>query len=81
MLDSLCGTLISLDDDVAVLDVNGMRFRVDIPNSTATNLTLGQENTIVLTRLSFNPNEGSFFPFSCRVSNQPIHSVRASTAC
>lgn len=72
MLDSLCGTLISLDDDVAVLDVKGIRFRVDIPNSTANSLTLNQENTVLLTRMSFNPNEGSFnlFGFSTEVERE-----------
>lgn len=72
MLDSLCGKLLFSDDDIAVLDVGGVRFRLDIPYSTARLLAeRGQEITL-MTRLSFNPNEGSFnlFGFGTEVERE-----------
>jgi Holliday junction DNA helicase RuvA len=60
MLDSLRGVLLESDEDYAVLDVGGLRFRAEIPASTAATLPAVGEATTVLTRLSFNPNDGVF---------------------
>lgn len=60
MLDSLLGTVLGCDEDHAILDVNGIRFRLDIPTSTARTLTAGSGAVTLLTRLSFNTNEGTF---------------------
>ena len=63
MIDSLCGQLLASDDDFAVIDVNGIRFRLDIPASTARQLDKSDSPATLLTRLSFNPNEGTFALF------------------
>ncbi len=63
MLDSLHGKLLSLDEDVAILDVNGVRFRLDVPASTARTLKADEGPVTIMTRLNFNPNEGSFVLF------------------
>ncbi len=60
MLHSLHGTLMEFEDDYAVVDTGGIRFAVEIPGSTAQLLPGAGEQTTLLTRLSFNPNEGSF---------------------
>ncbi len=63
MIDSLCGTLLERDDDFAVLDVNGIRFRLDVPASTARALGPTGQRVELRTRLSFNTNDGLFLLF------------------
>ncbi len=60
MLDSLHGTLLEKDDDYAVVDVNGLRFRMEVPRSTAVALPDGGHAVTLRTRLSLNVNEGAF---------------------
>lgn len=60
MLDSLHGTLLEKDDDYAVVDVNGLRFRMEVPRSTAVALPDGGHAVTLRTRLSLNINEGAF---------------------
>lgn len=72
MLESVKGTLLSVDHDVAVIDVGGLRFRLEIPDSTARSLgAVGSESTL-LARLSFNANDGQFllFGFSTEVERE-----------
>ncbi|MEQ8820407.1 MAG: Holliday junction branch migration protein RuvA [Sumerlaeia bacterium] len=72
MIDSLQGTLLDHDESHAIVDVGGVRFRVEIPGSTAVQLPAQGEPVTLLTRLSFNPNEGSFalFGFSTPMERQ-----------
>ncbi len=63
MLHSLHGTLLEFEDDYAVVDAGGIRFAVEIPGSTAQQLPPAGGTATLLTRLSFNPNEGSFLLF------------------
>ncbi|MDX2176175.1 MAG: Holliday junction branch migration protein RuvA [Candidatus Sumerlaeia bacterium] len=60
MIDSLRGTLLDLDEDSATLDVGGIRFRLDVPASTARQLPAPGQAAELKTRLSFNVNEGTF---------------------
>lgn len=60
MIDSLRGVLAELEGDFAVLDVSGVRFRLDIPESTARSLGTTGDDVTLLTRLNFNVNEGVF---------------------
>ena len=60
MIDSLHGTLLAGDADFAIIDVNGIRFRAEIPASTARELPPPGNTVTILTRLSLNPNEGNF---------------------
>jgi holliday junction DNA helicase RuvA len=60
MIESLAGTLLENEDDYAVLDVGGVRFRLEIPGSTATGLPAVGNAVTLLTRLNFNMNEGTF---------------------
>lgn len=60
MLHSVCGTLLEFEEDYAVVDVNGLRFAVEIPGSTAQQLPKVGERSTLLTRLSFNANDGTF---------------------
>jgi len=63
MLDSLCGRLLEFEDDFAIVDVGGVRFHAAIPSSTASQFPeVGGEVTL-LTRLSFNANDGQFALF------------------
>jgi Holliday junction DNA helicase RuvA len=59
VLDSLKGTVLELDQDHAVVDVNGLRFGLEIPASTAAQLARGAVAE-VRTRLNFNANDGAF---------------------
>lgn len=63
MLESLKGVLLSVDDDVAVIDVGGMRFRLEVPASTARTLGVPGGEATLLSRLSFNANDGQFLLF------------------
>lgn len=63
MIDALEGKLIAWEDDHALLDTGGVTFRLDIPASTAGTFTEPGINVRLLTRLSFNPNEGTFALF------------------
>ncbi|MCB2154431.1 Holliday junction branch migration protein RuvA [bacterium] len=60
MLHSLKGTLVDFEEDFAVIDVGGVRFQVEIPASTAGQLGASGDPAEVLTRLSFNANDGTF---------------------
>lgn len=60
MLDSLHGRLLEKDDDFAVVDVNGVRFRAEVPRSTAVALPEPGQGVELRTRLSLNVNEGTF---------------------
>jgi Holliday junction DNA helicase RuvA len=60
MLDAISGILLRRDDDWAVIDVNGLQFRAEIPASTASQLPAIGEKATLLTRLSLNTNEGTF---------------------
>ncbi len=63
MFHSLHGTLLDFEDDFAVIDVNGLRFQVEIPGSTASILPARGEAATLMTRLSFNANDGTFSLF------------------
>lgn len=63
MLHSVSGTLLEFEEDYAVIDVNGLRFRVEIPGSTATQLPPAGQRATLLTKLSFNANDGEFALF------------------
>lgn len=63
MIDSLAGCLLELDEDYAVVDVGGIRFRSEIASSTARQLPPVGERVELLTRLSFNANDGEFSLF------------------
>lgn len=63
MLHSLNGLLLDFEDDFAVIDVGGVRFQVEIPASTAAQFGAIGERAAVLTRLSFNANDGTFSLF------------------
>lgn len=63
MLHSLVGVLVEFEDDYAVVDVHGMRFKVDIPGSTARVLGEAGSRVVLFTRLSFNPNDNAFSLF------------------
>lgn len=63
MLDSLRGKLLAIGDGRAVVDVNGLRFALEIPKSTETLLGAAGAEVEVLTRLSLNTNEGNFLLF------------------
>lgn len=63
MLHSIVGVLVEYEDDFAVVDVHGMRFRVEIPGSTARVLGEAGSRTTLFTRLSFNPNDNTFTLF------------------
>jgi Holliday junction DNA helicase RuvA len=63
MIDSLQGTLLAVVDAGAVLDVNGVRFALEIPDSTASALPAVGQRATLLTRLNFNMNEGTFALF------------------
>lgn len=60
MLHSVSGTLLEFEEDYAVVDANGIRFAVEIPGSTAQQLPKAGERATLLTRLSFNANDGTF---------------------
>lgn len=60
MIDSLSGKLLEAEEDFAVVDVNGVRFRLEIPTSTHRALPRTGEAVVVRTRMSFNMNEGTF---------------------
>lgn len=63
MLESVQGTLLERDDDFAVVDVGGVRLRLDIPASSAAQLPERGKQAELFTRLSFNANDGSFALF------------------
>ncbi len=63
MIDALEGTLLGWDDDFALLEVHGVTFRLDIPASTAGTFAEAGQTARLFTRMSFNPNEGSFALF------------------
>lgn len=63
MIDSLSGVLVSAEEDFAVIDVHGIRFRLDVPASTARGLPAPGVPTALFTRLSFNANDGEFALF------------------
>jgi Holliday junction DNA helicase RuvA len=63
MLDSLSGVLLDCDGDFAVLDVSGLRFRLEIPASTRAQLPPVGERAVLFARLSLNVNEGLFLLF------------------
>ncbi|MBI1292272.1 Holliday junction branch migration protein RuvA [bacterium] len=60
MLDAISGILLRSDEDWAVVDVNGLQFRAEIPASTARQLPAPGQKATLLTRLSLNTNEGTF---------------------
>ncbi|MDK2972033.1 MAG: holliday junction helicase RuvA [Candidatus Sumerlaeota bacterium] len=68
MLHSLQGKLLEADEDHAVVDVGGLRFRVEIPGSTAAQLPKPGEPVELLTNLAFNANDGTFSLFGFRTS-------------
>jgi Holliday junction DNA helicase RuvA len=63
MLDAIEGILLHRDDDHAVLNVNGLHFRPEIPASTAAVLPEPGQPARLYTRLSINTNEGEFLLF------------------
>ena len=63
MIESLAGRLLSKDDDFAVLDVSGVRFRLEIPASSASQLPAPGQPAELFTRLSFNAKDGVFALF------------------
>lgn len=63
MLHSIVGVLVEFEDDFAVVDVHGMRFKVEIPGSTARVLGEAGGRVALFTRLSFNPNDNAFALF------------------
>lgn len=63
MLHSIVGVLVEYEDDYAVVDVHGMRFKVEIPGSTARVLGEAGSRITLFTRLSFNPNDNVFSLF------------------
>ncbi|MGF1573063.1 MAG: Holliday junction branch migration protein RuvA [Sumerlaeia bacterium] len=63
MINHLNGILISCDDDCAVIDVNGLGFRCEIPGSTAAALPKKGERASLYTYLVFNPNDNEFTLF------------------
>lgn len=71
MIDSLKGPILFADEDSAVLDVNGIRFRLEIPLSTARVIRQGDVGELK-TRLSFNANDGAFslFGFATEVERE-----------
>lgn len=72
MLDALTGTIVAKDEDTATVEVQGFRFRLDIPTSTATALPAPGDVYTLMTRLSFNTNEGTFqlFGFATEVERE-----------
>lgn len=60
MLDSLRGTLVRAEVDFAVVDVNGLMFRADIPTSTYSQLGGEGSEVTLRVRLKLNMNEGTF---------------------
>lgn len=54
------GKLIKSDEDLAVVDVNGLWFRLEIPASSVKALGEPGSDVRLYTRLSLNPNEGNF---------------------
>jgi len=68
MLHSVSGTLLEFEEDYAVVDANGIRFAVEIPGSTAQQLPKAGERATLLTRLSFNANDGTFQLFGFATS-------------
>lgn len=60
MIHSLSGTLLECDEDHAIVDVRGVRFRAEIPGSTATLLPAAGEQVELFTNLGFNANDGTF---------------------
>ncbi|MCC6547190.1 Holliday junction branch migration protein RuvA [Candidatus Sumerlaeota bacterium] len=69
MIDSLHGVLLASDVDYAIVDVGGVRFRAEVPTSTARELPKPGSSVTILTRLNLNPNEGNFqlFGFATEV--------------
>jgi Holliday junction DNA helicase RuvA len=63
MIDSLHGKLLESEEDFAVVDVNGLRFRAEIPASTARQLGATGTDVTLLTRMRLNVNEGDFLLF------------------
>ncbi len=64
MIDSLQGTLIDIDEDRAVVDVNGIRFQTEISlNTYNVHKDSVGSPCIIYTRLSFNANDGQFSLF------------------
>lgn len=63
MLDAISGPLLRSDEDWAVIDVNGLHLRAEIPTSTARLLPAKGERATLFTRLSLNTNEGNFLLF------------------
>ncbi len=63
MIDALEGTLLTWEEDFALLNVRGVTFRLDVPASTAGTFTEAGQQARLFTRLSFNPNEGTFALF------------------
>src|SRR5262245_5653931 len=63
MLDSLVGKLLDADETGAVIDVGGVRFRAEIPTSTARSLASPGAVVELKTRLVMNMNEGALMLF------------------
>lgn len=63
MLHSVRGVLLESDEDYAVVDIQGLRLRLDIPGSTAAQLGESGSTAELLTSLSFNANDGTFSLF------------------
>lgn len=63
MINHLNGTLVTCDDDCAVIDVNGLGFRCEVPGSTAAALPAAGGKASLFTYLVFNPNDNEFTLF------------------
>lgn len=63
MINHLSGTLVTCEEDYAVIDVNGLGFRCEIPGSTATALPAKGGKVNLYTFMSFNPNDNEFSLF------------------
>ncbi len=72
MLDSLSGQLFEKDNDYAIVDVNGLRFRCEIPTSTYESLPKLGKAAELFTRMSLSVNDGTFqlFGFGSKVERE-----------
>lgn len=63
MIHQVIGKLISTDQDMAVVDVNGIGFSLEIPASTHSALPKVGEIALLYTVMTFNANDGEFSLF------------------